>query len=58
MNYSFFQILLSIVSQGSILVPALFNLFINGLFFFIKEAEFANFAYDNTIYVGSKDLRN
>ena len=58
MNYSFFQILLSIVSQGSNLVPVLFNLFINDLFFFIKEAEFANFAYDNTIYVGSKDLRN
>ena len=30
--------------------------FINDLFFFIKEAELANFADDNTIYVGSKDL--
>ena len=49
---SFFQMLLSGVPQGSIL----FHLFINDLFFFIKEAELANFADDNTIYVGGKDL--
>ena len=42
--------------QGSILGSILFNLFINDLFFFIKEAELSNFADDNTIYVGSKDL--
>ena len=53
---SFFQILLSEAPQGSILGPFLFNLFINDLFFFIKDAELANFADDNTIYVGSKDL--
>ena len=29
--------------------PILFNLFINNLFFFIKEAELANFEDDNTI---------
>ena len=39
-----------------ILGPVLFNLFINDLFFFIKEAELEYFAEDSTIYVGSKDL--
>ena len=53
---SFFQILLSGVHQGSILGPIFFILFINDLFFFIKDAELANFADYNTIYVGSKGL--
>ena len=54
---SLFQILLSGIHQGSILGPVLFNLFVNGLFFFIKEAELENFADGNTIYAGSKDLK-
>ena len=48
--------LFSGVPQGSILGLILFNLFINNLFFFIKDADLANFEDDNKIYVGSKDL--
>ena len=53
---SFFQILLSGVHQVSVLGSIFFNLFTNNLFFFIKEAELSNFADDNTMNVGSKDL--
>ena len=42
--------------KGSIFESVLFNLFINGLFFFIKEAELAIFADDNIMYGISKDL--
>ena len=53
---SFLQILFSGVPQGSILGLILFNLFINNLSFFIKDADLRNFEDDITIYVGSKDL--
>ena len=42
--------------QGPILGLILFNFFSNDLLFFIKESELANYTYDNTKYVGSKDL--
>lgn len=47
---SFFQILLSGVSQGSMPDPILSNIFINDLFLFIKVVELANYTDDNTIY--------
>ena len=37
-----FHILLSCILQGSILRPMLFKIFINDLFYFIKNTNFAN----------------
>ena len=42
------------VPQGSILGPLLFNLFMNDIFYFIKESKLANYADDTTTYT-SKD---
>lgn len=41
--------------QGSILGPKVFNIFIKGLFYFIKQAKLNAFADDHQIYYSRRD---
>ena len=49
-KFSSYLEILSSVSQGSIIVPMLFNLFINDVMFLNQESEFYNFADDTTMF--------
>ena len=44
------------VPQGSILVPLLFNIFLNDIFFFLKGANLGNYADDSTLHADNKNL--
>ena len=57
-TFSSWTELLERVPQGSILVPILFNIYLNDLFFILKECNVCNYADDTTPYVCDNDTKN
>ena len=56
-SFSTWQDIISGIPQGSIIVPLLFNIYINDIFFLINGTSLAKFADDNTPYTMNKDIK-
>ena len=55
---SSYQPLVKGVSQGCILGPLLFNVFINDIFSFVTDSSLYNYAADNTLSYSDKDVQH
>ena len=56
--FSSWKNLILVVPQGSVLGPLLLNIYLNGLFFYLKDLGVCNFADDTTTYISGKRLEN
>ena len=52
------NVLISNVLQRSLLCPILFNIYLNGLFFFLQDIDISNFADDTASIVCDKTLES
>ena len=56
--FSSWKDLILCLSQGSVLGSLLFNIYLNDLFFFLKDVGICNFADDTTTYISDASLES
>ena len=57
-SFSVWSDIWSVVSQGSILGPILFNIYLNDMFYFTSGTEITNYADDTTPYTIKEDIES